>query len=172
MISGMMGVGKSSVSRELLKLLPRAVMLDGDWCWYADPFTVTDETRAMVTDNIVCLLGNFLSCTAYENVIFCWVMHEKAISESILSRLDLSGCRVREISLVCSPAALSRRLERDIASGIRMPDVLPRSLERLPLYARLDTEKLDVSDITARRAAELIASSVDLPATLDKACRI
>lgn len=109
-----MGVGKTSVSRELLKLLPRAVMLDGDWCWYADPFTVTDETRAMVTDNIVCLLGNFLSCTAYENVIFCWVMHEKAISESILSRLDLSGCRVREISLVCSPAALSRRLERDI----------------------------------------------------------
>lgn len=152
-----MGVGKTSVSRELLSLLPDAVMLDGDWCWYADPFTVTGETRAMVIDNITHLLGNFLSCTAYRNIIFCWVLHEDAIWESVLSRLDTSGCRVRKISLICSPQALAGRLGRDISAGIRKSDVLKRSLDRLPLYDKLNTEKLDVSDISARRAAELIA---------------
>lgn len=40
--------------------LPAAVMLDGDWCWSASPFIVTDETRTMVLDNICHVLSNFL----------------------------------------------------------------------------------------------------------------
>lgn len=31
-ISGPMGVGKTAVSRELLRTLPRCAFLDGDWC--------------------------------------------------------------------------------------------------------------------------------------------
>lgn len=52
------------------KDLPNSVFLDGDWCWDADPFQVTEETKEMVMQNICCLLNNFLHCTAYENVIF------------------------------------------------------------------------------------------------------
>jgi len=51
-IGGTMGVGKSSTCRELQKLLPKNVFLDGDWCWSAEPFVVTDETKTMVMDNI------------------------------------------------------------------------------------------------------------------------
>ena len=67
-VGGTMGVGKTSVCQQLKKILPNSVFLDGDWCWDADPFQVTDETKAMVTDNIRYLLNNFLHCTAYENV--------------------------------------------------------------------------------------------------------
>lgn len=44
-INGTMGVGKTSVSEQLKILMPKAVMLDGDWCWSADPFTVNSETK-------------------------------------------------------------------------------------------------------------------------------
>jgi hypothetical protein len=51
-IGGTMGVGKTATCRELQKILPRNVFLDGDWCWDMHPFVVTDETKAMVNSNI------------------------------------------------------------------------------------------------------------------------
>ena len=89
LIGGTMGVGKTTVSQQLKKLLPRAVFLDGDWCWDADPFQVTGETKEMVMDNICHVLNNFLRCPAYENVIFCWVMDRGEILEELLGRLDV-----------------------------------------------------------------------------------
>ena len=48
-IGGTMGVGKTTVCQQLKQDLPNSVFLDGDWCWDASPFQVTDETKAMVT---------------------------------------------------------------------------------------------------------------------------
>lgn len=42
LIGGPMGVGKSTVGRLLQSRLPRCVYLDGDWCWDARPFVVTE----------------------------------------------------------------------------------------------------------------------------------
>ena len=66
------------------KLLPPCAFLDGDWCWDMEPFLVTEETKAMVQENIVFLLRRFLACSAYENVIFCWVMHRQEILDNLL----------------------------------------------------------------------------------------
>lgn len=57
------------------KRLAQQCFLDGDWCWDADPFQVTEETKEMVMHNICFLLNNFLRCTAYDNIILGWVMH-------------------------------------------------------------------------------------------------
>lgn len=157
LIGGPMGVGKTTVCRLLKKELDRAVFLDGDWCWDADPFVVNDETKAMVLDNICHVLNNFLSCTAYENIICCWVMHEQEIIDAIQSALRLQDCRVITISLVCRRDVLVSRLEKDICGGLRQPDVIGRSLDRLTCYAGLDTLKLDVSDQTPEQAVRLIA---------------
>ena len=63
-VGGTMGVGKTAVCQQLKMNLPNSVLLDGDWCWDASPFQVTDETKSMVTDNICYLLNNFLHCSA------------------------------------------------------------------------------------------------------------
>ena len=47
LIGGTMGVGKTTVCQKLKLALPNSVFLDGDWCWDASPFQVTDETKAM-----------------------------------------------------------------------------------------------------------------------------
>ena len=78
-IGGPMGVGKTTVCRQMQARRDHCVFLDGDWCWDAHPFINTPETRAMAVDNIRHLLNGFLGCTAYETVLFCWVFHQADI---------------------------------------------------------------------------------------------
>lgn len=159
LIGGAMGIGKTAVGQQLKRDLPNSVFLDGDWCWDADPFLVTEETKAMVLENICFLLNNFLRCTAYDHVIFCWVMHQQEIIDAILSRLNAEDCRVHCLSLVCRPDVLEERLRGDIAEGVRTPDILEKSLSYLPLYGALHTEKVDTSELSVQQAADLIAHS-------------
>lgn len=69
-VNGIRGAGKTTLCRELKKLLAPSVFLDGDWCWDMEPFSVTDETRRMVMDNIQTLLNRFLQCSQPENILF------------------------------------------------------------------------------------------------------
>ena len=156
LIGGTMGVGKTTVSQQLKKDLPNSVFLDGDWCWDASPFQITEETKAMVTDNICYLLNSFLHCSAYENVIFCWVMHQQSIIDSIVEKLDAQNCDVKCISLITDEINLRERLKADVEKGIRTADVIDRSVARIPLYQTLDTIKIDTSNKTVQMIADEI----------------
>jgi chloramphenicol 3-O-phosphotransferase len=151
-----MGVGKTATCRELQKILPRNVFLDGDWCWDMRPFVVTGETKAMVNNNIVHLLNGFLACSEFENVIFCWVLHEQHILDDLINALNLNGCTTYYFSLVSTEQALVERLNRDIAAGKRGGDITERSAARISLYDELDTLKIDVSTISPADAARRI----------------
>lgn len=158
LIGGTMGVGKSTVGWLLShKTLQNAVFLDGDWCWDATPFTVTNETKTMVMDNVCHLLGNFLRCSEYQNVVFCWVMHEQSIIDEILSRLDLKNTRVISVSLTCTETVLRSRLQADIDAGKRSADVIERSVARLPCYNKLGTVLIDTTKQTVTETAELLS---------------
>lgn len=155
-INGTMGVGKTTISKELQKLLPNCIFLDGDWCWDMSPFIVTDETKKMVLDNITHLLNNFISCSEYKNIIFCWVMHEESILDDVLSRLNKDDCIIHKFSIVCSEQTLISRITKDINQGVRKNDVIERSVPRLKNYFQMDTQKIDVNHISAKEAAEKI----------------
>ncbi|MCD8342509.1 MAG: AAA family ATPase [Clostridiales bacterium] len=156
LIGGPMGVGKTTVCRKLKTALADCVFLDGDWCWDASPFQVNEETRAMVLENICFLLNQFIHCSAYQNIVFCWVMHEQEIIDSILSRLDAADCTVKTISLLCSEEALRDRLLGDVRQGLRQADVIERSVQRLPSYQTLNTRKIDTSGKTVEQVVREI----------------
>lgn len=158
LIGGPMGVGKTAVCQELKRLLQRSCFLDGDWCWDMHPFSVTPETKAMVMDNIVHLLSNFLRCGEIDHVIFGWVMHEQAIIDDLLARLPLDDCEVIPVSLICNPATLTARLKKDIGAGVRTPDVIARSLARLEQYGQLNTHRIDTTSMTIAETAQAILS--------------
>ena len=141
-IGGAMGVGKTAASRELKTMLQDSVLLDGDNLWDMHPFTVDEDTKKCVISNIVACLSNFLACPRFKNIIFCWVLHQNEIAEDILSRLNLQGVRVVQISLLCSEHTLLKRA---------------RSAAYLPLYADLPTIKVDTERLTPREVAEVIA---------------
>ncbi len=156
MIGGTMGIGKTATCHILKRKLDKSVFLDGDWCWDMHPFLVTVETKKMVLRNICYLLNNFLQCSAIENIVFCWVMHEQPIIDAIISGLDISCAKVHLISLICSQTALEARLQKDVDAGIRTKDIIPRSSARLELYSCLKTCKIDVSTLTPEQTADKI----------------
>ena len=158
MIGGTMGVGKTSVCQLLKKQLNHCVFLDGDWCWDMHPFEVNEETKQMVLATIKFLLNSFIQCSVYENIIFCWVMHEQSIIDELLSAIETANCEVKVISLICREESLRERLQKDVDQGIREPEIIQRSIQRLDGYKMLNSIKLDVSDISASMAAKQIAS--------------
>ncbi|MEG1429995.1 MAG: AAA family ATPase [Oscillospiraceae bacterium] len=160
-LNGTMGVGKTATCRALQKRLPKNVFLDGDWCWDMVPFQVTKETKDMVIDNITYQLNNFLRCSAYENVLFCWVMDSQETLDKVLSLLDLTNCAVRCYSLICTEEALTARVSRDIRAGLRPDHALQYCIPRLANYAAMDTVKVDVSILTPEQAADLIYNQSD-----------
>jgi len=157
-VNGTMGAGKTTVCRELKRLAAPCAFLDGDWCWDMEPFMVTEETKALVQDNILHTLGGFLACPAFETVIFCWVLHRQEIIDGLLARLDLRDVQARVFTLMVTPEALRCHIKKDIAAGLRTPDALSRSLERLALYEAMGTEKLFVQ---GRTPAELAREIMD-----------
>lgn len=166
-VNGTMGAGKTTLCRELKKLLAPSVFLDGDWCWDMEPFSVTDETRRMVMDNIQTLLNRFLQCSQPENILFGWVMQERAIVDEVLSGLKPDAASFRLFTLTLTEDTLRRRLRRDVDAGLREPDVIERSAARLPLYAhpsmkstRIDASCLSVGE-TARQLVSLLGSGPD-----------
>jgi hypothetical protein len=155
-VGGTAGVGKTTTCRELQRILPKNVFLDGDWCWDTRPFVVTEETKAMVDSNIAHLLNGFLACSEFENVIFCWVLHEQRILDNLINVLNLDGCTPHCFSLISTEQVLVERLNRDIAAGKRDSDITERSVAGIPLYDKLDTVKIDVSTISPADAARRI----------------
>lgn len=147
-INGPMGVGKTAICSKLLRRLEAAAYLDGDWCWNINPFRVTEETKAMVVDNITAVLSRFLSCPELNYIIFSWVMHQPEIAQTILGRLDLTETNVKQYTLLCTESTLQTRIEQDIHAGLRSGDVLERSLNYLPLYDQQNTTKIMTDDLS------------------------
>ena len=160
MVNGTMGVGKSTVCNILFKMLNNSVYLDGDWCWNMNPFVVSDENKEMVINNISYLLKSYLNNSGYEYIILCWVIQDEAIFKQILDKLNGFDFELHKISLVCSEESLKNRLNIDVENGIRKTDVISRSIERISFYEKMDTVKIDVSNITPKDAAKKICAMV------------
>ena len=151
-----MGVGKTTVCKCLKDKLPNAVFLDGDWCWDANPFQVTDETKEMVIDNICYLRNNYIHCSVYDNIIFCWVMHERIIIDTIINKINTQNCSVKRISLFASNETLTERIMKEVKAGIRTIDVLKRSIAKIPFYENINSVKIDTDTKTVSEIAEEI----------------
>lgn len=160
LINGTMGAGKTATSMILKEELPNAVFLDGDWCWDMSPFIVNEKRKNMVMNNIHFLLNSFISSKEYENIIFCWVMHEQSIMNDVLAGLNADDLTVHKFTLFCNEQALRERILLDVKNGVRDEDVIERSVERIPLYLSMDTQKIDVSEISAKQAAEMICNRI------------
>ena len=158
-VNGVMGAGKSAVSRELKKFLAPSFFLDGDWCWDMEPFEAGEAERALVMRNIAFLLNGYLSFEERGNVIFCWVMHRRAIVEDLLSRLDMRGVRFFLFTMSVSERELIRRLERDARAGLRDEGIVSRSLARLREFDAFGNV-VDTGGISPAEAARAAASAV------------
>lgn len=147
-IGGPMGIGKTTIGRALVENeLANAVFLDGAWCWDLSPFIVNDENKQMVVRNIQFLLNLFIENSKIENIVFVWVMHQQAIIDRIMAGL-IDDYQFVSISLVATPEALRKRFNKDVTKGIRENQAVSGAVARLPLYAAVNSQKIDVTNQT------------------------
>lgn len=124
------------------------------------PFIVNDETKRMVVDNITYMLNNFLRCSEYDYIIFCWVMHKESIIGEILEALE-EKYELYKVTLYCTEKALRDRLEYDVNENIRDREVIERSVQRLSIYEDMNTLKVDVSDKSVHLVADEIIRTLE-----------
>lgn len=151
-----MGAGKTTLAKVLNQKLTNSVMLDGDWCWQMNPFTVNEENKKMVMDNIHYLLNSFIHNSQIDYIIFCWVMDEQKIIDDVLVGLDLSSVETTPISLLPSVQKLTSNIQTDVKANLRKPEDLQRSLARMLKFQGLATIKYDNSDKTPSDIAQEI----------------
>lgn len=159
LVNGPMGVGKTAVCRQLVRLCAPAAFLDGDWCWMLEPFTVRPETKELVLSNIAHMLESYGRCTACRTVVFCWVMQTPDIVQQVLGRLPAELFSPRLITLMASPEALAARVQKDVDARLRGADALARALCYREKYAwapcTVDTTHLSPGEAAAAVLAAL-----------------
>ena len=122
-VNGVMGVGKTSVCRMLYKELDNSFWLDGDDCWRMNPFTVNEENKTMVLDNIIHILNNYIRNSSSQYIIFNWVIYTDEIMEEILKGLNNSNVEIYKVTLMCSAESLVSRIKGDISKGLRDEEI-------------------------------------------------
>ena len=83
-------------------------------------------------------------------------MHQQSIIDSIVEKLDTQNCDVKCISLIVDEANLRKRLTKDVENGIRVEDIIERSITRIPMYDTLNTIKIDTNEKTVAMIANEI----------------
>jgi len=151
-INGAPGIGKTTTCRELQKLLDKSVWLDGDWCWMANPWIVTEETKRIAEDNMVFLLDSFLSCSEYTFVLFSWIFRSDEIYNNILERLQTTDFILQKFTLTCNENTFRDRLE---AAG-REKDKIAGCLESLHSCDITDSLKIDTTQKSIEKVARII----------------
>jgi broad-specificity NMP kinase len=139
-INGTMGVGKTTVCKELYRKLNNSVWLDGDWCWMMNPWVFNEENKNMVIQNTHFLLNNYLKNSGFEYIIFDWVIHTEDIMNTVIKGLKGSSFKLYKISLVCDEEQLKERMLKDRRSSLQA------SVDRLKTYHNMDTLKIDTTN--------------------------
>ena len=158
-INGVMGVGKTTVSKKLYKELENYFWLDGDNCWAMNLFIVNYENKEMVLNNIGFILNSYLSNSTSKYVVFNWVIQSDDIMNEVLKRINTENIEIYKITLMCTKEELIKRIENDVKLGLRDSKNIERSLERYDMYKAMDTIKLDT---TGKSIDEIIKEIVEL----------
>jgi hypothetical protein len=153
-VHGPNGVGKSTVCKAIYRRLSNSAWLESEWCRMTQPFVLSEETTAMVTDNISHLLRSYLTCSWLEYVVFSYGFHgpRQRIWESVLSGLDDIPYTYAPITLTCDEEENTRRM---VSNG-RDTARIQRALDNRHLYEALPYPIVDTTQLTIDQAADRV----------------
>ena len=160
-LCGPNGIGKTTICKKILSLLPRSAYVDTDPCRMMNPFVLDDNTIPTISKNISGLIWNYLHCPVVDTVIFSYGFHgrRKEVFERILSNLSEIEYRFIPFLLWCSEEENRIRMEKDHRNTERIERAL---MESRRAYADTPYPKIDLTDLSAEEAAERILMEAKL----------
>ncbi len=153
LILGPNGVGKSTASAALLKILPNSAYIDSDSLRMMNPAR-GDEVIAVQKQNILALMRNYFSASFVEYVVFPYGYHahRKKMLEDMLEEPKAEfNFEVITILLTCSEKENVRRMQNDGRNEER----ISYSIENTrTFFDGLDCPKIDTTGLTPEQTAE------------------
>lgn len=162
-ILGPNGVGKSTASAALLKILPNSAYIDSDALSMVNPRANSDELIALQKANILAVTRNYFAADIIDDVIFPYGLHghRKKLLDDILRELssDISF-ELHTILLFCNEYENIRRMKADGRDDSRIKRALDNTRE---IYVGLDLLKIDVTALSPEQTAKEILKVIGEP---------
>jgi len=161
-IVGPNGVGKSTAATALLEQCIKCAYVDADWCRAINPFLFTPATKKAVTDNIYCLLKNYLLCGDIETIVFPYGFHggRKEIFDEVLERLKKWNIEFKVVPFLLK-CSMEENKKRAIADG-RDAARIQRGMENtFHFYDNVDYPCIDSTELTPDQVAERIIKEIE-----------
>lgn len=160
-IIGPNGVGKSTSARNIVSQCDKCAYVDSDWCRVMNPFEFTKITKKIVTENIYCLLRNYLTCEEIDTVVFTYGWHgeRKEIYEKVIDKLKNDGIEFDE-KIVVLKCSMEENIRRAMEDGRDM-NRIKRGIEMtFSFYDKYDYPCIDTTEIEPSKVAKQIISVV------------
>lgn len=153
LILGPNGVGKSTASAALLKMLPNSAYIDSDSLRMMNPAR-GEEVISVQKQNILALMRNYFKTSFVEYIIFPYGYHahRKTMLEDMLDELKTEfEFEVIAILLTCSEDENVRRMKNDGRNDER----ITYSIENTrTIFDGLDCPKIDTTELTPEQTVE------------------
>jgi Cdc6-like AAA superfamily ATPase len=161
LICGANGIGKTTISRQLLRRIRNSAYIDSEFCRAMNPSVLDDTTIPTITRNISCLIRNYLLCPAVDTVILSYGFHGRRIEvfHGVLRDLASLEYTFVPLLLVCEESENVRRMRADGRDN----DRILRSLEHSrPAYGDVGYPQLDITKLSVDEAVAAVLQYVEL----------
>ena len=165
-INGSLGVGKSSVARELHWKFDKSVYLDGDHIGDMHPFEIYDDARIDHLYRTLALLVNFHQKNGYDNFVINYVFESPESLGDLLDLLRPLDASIHVYWLTCNEQEQARRIRA--RSRDQLGWELDRFVELQHIQARATQAgfigvEVDTSKLSAVEVAEKIWNDLQNP---------
>ncbi len=161
-IIGPNGVGKSTTAQNIVAQCEKCAYVDSDWCRAINPYKFTKLTKQTVTENIYCLLHNYLTCEDINTVVFTYSWHgeRKEIYDSVIARLKSEEIEFEKVIIIlkCSMAENIRRETEDDREESRINRGIEKTFSFYDgyNYPCIDTTSMDPLQVAKQIIAQYI----------------
>jgi len=153
------GVGKSTTAEEIINKYANTAYVDSDWCRVMNPFIITEESKKTISQNIYCLLRNYLLCNSVNTVIFTYSWHgnRKEIYQKVIERLKNTRIAFREKILILKCSA-EENIKRATKDG-RDIERIKRGMDMTySFYDEFEYPIIDTTNMTPNEVARIVYS--------------
>lgn len=152
---GANGVGKSTTSRLLNRLIPDSAYIDMEYCCALNPFRHTEDTIPFIQDNMYALLANCMTHSCVHTILLPYGLHgaRAQIYQNVLQKLRANyAFSYHPIVLECAEEENIARMRADQRDEAR----IRRALEHSNVYRESPFPRIDTTGKSAAEAAQAV----------------
>ena len=160
-LCGPNGIGKTTISKEIVRQLPNTAYVDSDPCRFMNPFILSDETIPTIAKNISDLILNYMNCPIINNVVFSYGFHgrRKEVFEKVMLELKKIDYNFIPLLLWCSENENVKRMNADNRSDERIQRTINESRKS---FNDVTYPQIDITNFSVSEAAENIIMKAKL----------